>query len=72
MGRSRWRDLSRGIKWGLWDGGNGEVESSRRKTVKEVNGGGAFGGKRVAESAAGVASKRWVRRSNTAIWWMSL
>lgn len=55
-------DLRRGVKCGLWDeGGNGEVESSRRRVVKEVNGGGEVAGKSVAERA--VARNSWVRSS---------
>lgn len=44
-----------GGKWGLAVARKGMEESSRRNTVKEVKGGGGFGGKRVAERSAGVA-----------------
>lgn len=56
-------------------GGNGFGEVSRRKTVKEWKGVGGFVaelGKSVAEREDSVVAKRWVRRSKTAIWWMSL
>lgn len=38
--------------------------------MKEEKGGGVGEGKRVEERDSGVAEKRWVRRSKTAIWWM--
>lgn len=44
-------------------------EASRRRTVKDWKGGEV---KRVEEREDSVAEKRWVRRSKTAIWWMSL
>lgn len=53
-------------------GGKGLGETSRMKTVKEWKGGGAVEGKRVSEREDSVVEKRWVRCSNTAIWWMSL
>jgi len=46
-------------------------EASRRKMVKERKGW-AAGEKRVAAREDSVAEKRWVRRSKTAIWWISL
>lgn len=49
--------------------GKGIFEVSRMKMVKDWKGGEL---KRVAERDASVAEKRWVRRSKTAIWWMSL
>lgn len=48
--------------------GKGFGETSRRRMVKGLLG----SSKRVAEREASVAEKRWVRRSKTAIWWMSL
>lgn len=47
------------------------VEASRSKMVKEWKGW-TVGEKRVADREDSVAEKRWVRRSKTAIWWMSL
>lgn len=44
-------------------------DTSRRKTVKEWKGGEM---NKVEEREASVAEKRCVRRSKTAIWWMSL
>jgi len=51
--------------------GMGVGEASRRKMVKEWKGW-AVEEKRVADRENSVAEKRWVRRSKTAIWWMSL
>lgn len=73
MGWERVRVLWIGVKWGVWsEGGKGFGEVSRRKTVKEWKGGGAVEGKRVVAREASVVEKRWVRRSKTAIWWISL
>lgn len=53
---------------------NGVGETSRMKMVKEWKGCVAVDveGKRVVEREDSVAEKRWVRRSKTAIWWISL
>lgn len=40
--------------------------------MKEEKGVGGGEGKRVVAREVSVAEKRWVRRSKTAIWWMSL
>lgn len=54
------------------DWGKGVGEVSRRRTVNEWKGGEGLLSKMVEEREDSVAEKRWVRRSKTAIWWMSL
>jgi len=63
-----------GLKKGLEskvETGKGVGEASRSKMVKDWKGW-TVGEKRVADREDSVAEKRWVRRSKTAIWWMSL